>query len=261
MNAYTRLFGIFAASLLLAACSPARTGVVNGTLSTNLRPAISITANAPFTVADSGRIWVSPKTDMVLGALNASFDYAVFTDASVSPAAKFAYAAIIRLDDVEHWNFVPQGKTLPGSFGARKKVEPASREGAMYTLHVPSAGDWASELLVTNGTATPEAWIAKRWLFSLDSGFRALAEYREPWPADFEVPDADIILLRDAQADFLRAFERRAVAAFTFEPALGEFTAAPPASAWQNAPLHPDVAKLAGEIIYVDHSADDYSSD
>lgn len=261
MKPYARIVVLVAASALLAACSPARTGVVNGTLTTNLRPAISISANAPLALADSGRVWVSPKTHEVLGAATASFDYAVYTDSSASPAAKFAYAAIIRLEDMKDWNFVPQGKSLPGSFSAKKKVDPQSREGTLYTLHVPSAGDWASEFLAVNGIPVPGAWIAKRWVFSLDTGFRALAEYREPWPADLEIPDSDIILLRDSQAEFLREFERRAIASFAFDPAAGDFAAAPPAAAWKQSPVLPDVAKLAGEIIYNDRSGRDVSKD
>ncbi|MCC8193469.1 MAG: DUF4851 domain-containing protein [Deltaproteobacteria bacterium] len=256
MKTCARILSVFFAGLLLAGCSPARTGVVDNALTTNRRPAVSIKAAAPFSLADCGRVWVAPKTDLFPGAANASFDYALYTDDTASPVSKMAYAAIIRLENPEDWNFVPQGKTVPGSFGARKKVESVDREGFIYTVHVPSAGDWASELLATNGRAVPEAWIAKRWLFSLDSGARGLAEYREPWPADLDVPESDIMLLRASHADFLREFERRAFAAFIFGSEPGDFPSPPPASKWLAAPVLPDVTRLAGPIISVDRSAD-----
>jgi len=248
----------FAASLLVAACSPARTGVVNSTLTTNQRPAISIEPQPPLRLADSGRVWVSPKTNLLPGAATASFDYALYTDPAVSTASVMAYGAIIRLEDRDRWMFSPQGKALPGSFGVGKKIEGMGREGSLYTLHVPSAGDWASELLTANGKPVPEAWIAKRWLFSLDSELRGLAEYREPWPADLDVPTSDIMLLRPEHADFLREFDRRAYAAFRLGPESHEFFSPPPSAIWIASPIHPDVARLAGEILAIENSGSDY---
>jgi hypothetical protein len=258
MKISTRLMMVFAASLLVAACSPARTGVVNSTLTTNQRPAISIEPQAPLRLADSGRVWVSPRTDVVPGMATASFDYAVYTDPAASASSVLAYAAIIRLEDRDRWMFAPQGKALPGSFGNGKKFQEVCREGFLYTLHVPGAGDWVSELLTANGKAVPEAWIAKRWVFSLDSELRGLAEYREPWPADFDVPALDIVLLRPEHADFLREFDSRAQAAFGFSPESQEFSGPPPSAAWTAAPVHPDVARLVGEVLAVDNSGNDY---
>lgn len=259
MNTYSRASMVFFVCLLLAACSPARTGVVNGTLTTNVRPAVTIRANAPFVLADSGRIWVSPTTDSLLGAADATFDYAVYRDPALSPAQRFAYASIIRFEDMESWNFVSLGR-LPGSFGAIKPVDLVGRGGFIYTLYVPSAGDWASDMLANNGVEPPEAWIAQRWVIDLDKGARALAEYREPWPATMDVPASDILLIGDKDHMFLRNFEQRAIAAFSFSLERGDFTdAAAQSSTWQRSSLHPDVARLAGEIIrIVDHDGGDY---
>lgn len=254
MKQYTRMITIVAASLLLAACAGAKTGVLpDGTLATNLRPAISIKAKAPFTLADAGRIWVSPKTDVLPGSTNASFDYAVYANPASSPAAAFAYAGILKLTDNESWEFVPQGNRLPGVFGARKG-EASVHSGFMYTLHVPAPNDWASELLAANGVAVPEAWIAKRWLFSLDKDVRALAEYREPWPEGLDIPESsDVMLLGESQATFLRDFERRALAAFSFSTTPGDFgNAVPPVSAWKKPQVLFNVEKLMGDVIHKD---------
>lgn len=255
MKPYARIFAVFFASLLFAACSAGRTGVVGGVLTTNQRPAISIAVKAPFTLADCGRVWASPRTMEVPGSVTASFDYAVYTDGTVSPAAKIAYAAIIRLEDAERWNFVPQGNTLPGSFGVRQGAGPVDRAGALYTLHVPAAGDWASELLAANGTAVPHAWIAKRWLFSLDKGTRAMAEYREPWPADLDVPQTDLMLLSASNAEFLKAFETRALAVFSFDTAVGDFSGPAPTSGWHASPVPPDVKNLSGDVISTENAS------
>ncbi len=248
MKTYFCFLTIFLAGLFLAACSPARTGVVGGTLTTNVRPAVSIKANAPLVLADSGRLWPSPKTDGLPGEADASFDYAVYLDPSVPPSSRLAYAAIIRLEDMETWNFTSQS-TLPGAFGGRQRTAPIGHGGFMYTLYVPSSGDWASDLLAANGTPPPEAWVAKRWVYDVDKGARAIAEYREPWPADLDVPEAEILLIGDASADFLRAFERRALSVFTVAAELGDFSGVPEAqSSWEKAPSLPDVARLVGDI-------------
>lgn len=255
MKQYIRIITFVAAVLLLSACTGAKTGVLpDGTLSTNLRPSISIKANAPFALVDAGRVWASLKTDMTPGATDASFDYAVYANPASSPASAFAYAGILKLSDNESWEFLPQGNGLPGIFGARKG-EASMRSGFIYTLHVPAPNDWASELLAANGVTVPEAWIAKRWLFSLDNDVRAMAEYREPWPDGLDAPEAaDVTLLGESQAAFLREFERRALAAFTFSTAPGDFgNAAPPASTWKKAPVLFNVEKLMGDVIHKDN--------
>lgn len=257
MKTYTRMAAILAASVLLAACGGQKTGVLNNTLTTNLKPAITITAHAPFAMMDAGRVWAAPKTDVTPGMADTSFDYAVYASPSVPVSTAFAYAAIIRLDAGDKWEFVPKGNRIQGSFGARKKVAPANRDGAVYTLHVPSEGDWASALLTENGHAVPEAWIAKRWMFSLDSSSRAVAEYREPWPAGLDVPEDDIMLLRESHAVFLQEFETRAFAAFSFDTSVGDFgETSPQVSSWKKSPVPPNVERLAGDVIQVDHSMD-----
>ncbi len=251
MKTYSRASIVFFTCLLLAACSPARTGTVNGTLTTNVRPAITISANAPFVLADSGRVWVSPKTDALPGAADATFDYAVYRDPAVSPAQRLAYASIIRFEDMESWNFVSLGR-LPDSFGGKKPAGVAGRGGFIYTLCVPAVGDWASDLLAANGVEPPEAWMAQRWVIDLDKGARAIAEYREPWPAVMDVPESDILLIGDKDHTLLRAFEQRALAAFAFSTDRGDFAgAAAESSAWQKPLSQPDVARLAGDIIRI----------
>ncbi|MDR3073937.1 MAG: hypothetical protein LBV01_04325, partial [Deltaproteobacteria bacterium] len=95
-----------------------------------------------------------------------------------------------------------------------------------------------------------EAWLAKRWIFSLTNDARAMAEYREPWPDGLEIPESEVMLLHDAQAEFLRAFERRALAAFSFGGERGEFSGAPKAKPSWNVPESlPDVEKLVGEVL------------
>lgn len=246
------------ACLALAACSSARTGVVNGALTTNIRPAVSVTAEKPFVLTDSGRIWVQPRTDQMSITANASFDYAVYADPAAASNARLAYAAVIRLEDRDKWAFFPDPGNLSGSFGSVKTPGLVSREGAVYTLGVPARGDWASDLVTANGFPAPESWLARRWVFMPDTDIRVMAEYREPWPAGLEAPVKDIMLLRDSDAEYLRAFEKRSDAVFAFSAELGDFSGAPAtAPRWKLPRLDPDVPKLAGEIMFLENSGGD----
>ena len=249
MKTNFRILVVLAMSLSLVACFSARTGVVNGTLTTNVRPVVSIKANAPFVLADSGRLLPFPETDELPGLADASFDYAVYTDPSVSPASRFAYAAIIRMDDMETWNFTSQ-RMLPGAFGARQRVAHIGHGGFVYTLHVPSVGDWGSDLLAANGTTPPTAWIAKRWVYDIDKGARAIAEYREPWPVNIDVPEAEILLIGDGGTKFLQDFERRALTVFSVAAELGDFSGVQQVqSSWTKASSLPNITRLAGDVL------------
>lgn len=246
----------------ISACSPARTGVIDGTLTTTYRPGLAVRAETPLTLASSGRVWALIKGDDITALSSAMFDYALYADPAVSPVEKFAYAAFIRLEDNRGWMFLPQGHGLPGQFGAVKPVLPEGREGKMYTLHVPAAKDWASEMLRENGHTPPEAWLVKRWIFSLDSDARAMAEYREPWPEYLEASSSDIMPLRDSHADYLRNFEKRAVAAFTFDATTGDFGGvAQPAPGWKTPRVDPAVSRLVGDVIRITHGNDSGSWD
>lgn len=246
------------ACLALAACSPARTGLIDGTLTTNMRPAVSVTAAQPFVPADSGRLWVQPGTDQMTMVANASVDFAVYTDPAAAPNARLAYAAVIRLEDRDTWAFFPDPGNLPGSFGTVRTPDLTSRDGAVYTLSVPAQGDWASDLVTANGFPAPERWIAQRWVFMPDTDVRVIAEYREPWPDGFEAPAGDIMLLRDRDAEFLRSFEKRASAVFVFSADTGDFSGAPaPARRWNLPRTGPDVPRLAGEIMRLESSDSD----
>jgi hypothetical protein len=253
---FRTVFLLFAVGAL-AACSPARTGVINDTLTTTYKPGLAITTNKPLALASSGKIWAPVKGDDIAAISSAIFDYALYVDPTVSPAEKFAYAAFIRLEDKARWMFQPQGHGLPGQFGAGKSVLPEGREGKIYTLHVPSQNDWASDVLRENGHTPPEAWLVKLWVYSLDSDARAMAEYREPWPEYFEVPSSDIMLLNDTSADFLRNFEKRAVAAFVFDATSADFSGVPQsAPAWKTPRVDPDAERLVGDIIRITHGGD-----
>lgn len=250
------------ASLALFACSPVRTGVVDGALTTNEQPSATIKANTPYAFANGGRVWASPAVaDDVTSDANLSFDYAVYADADASLGTRFAYAAIVRFDDPGNWAFVPQGAKLPGSFGQAKPFGPPELGGTMHALRVESDGDWASGLLAANGVAVPQAWLAKRWVFTLDDAGRAMAEYREAWPDGLDIPDGEMPFLRGNQEEYLRDFERRAVKVFTVDASRGDFSSAPrTASQWKKSATAPDVVRLMGDVRrkYHDDSGGDW---
>ena len=255
MRAYTRSTLMFLACLSLWACAPSRTGVVNGMLTTNVRPAIGVTANKPFTLADSGRIYAQPETNVNTAVANATFDYAVYTDPAVSPAERMAYAAIIRLEESDAWAFFPDAGKLPNSFGATRAPDFTGREGDVYTLCIPAEGDWASALVTANGAKSPAQWLAARWVFITDTDTKAIAEYREVWPEGLETPTTDMMLLYDKDAEYLRAFEKRARTVFSFDSSPGDFSSYAPASPRWNLPrMDPNIPALAGEIMSLENS-------
>ncbi|GHV54102.1 hypothetical protein FACS1894206_06150 [Deltaproteobacteria bacterium] len=246
-----RNISLLLAASLLAACSPARTGVIDGRLTTNLKPAIGIKAGAPFAVAANGRLWVNQHGQEITADVLVSVDYAFYTDKAVSPSSCFAYAAIMRLDSAPYWVFVPQGHPLRGMFGVRKKLDPPVREGSVYSLRVAGADDWASNVLLANGHEAPEAWLAKRWVFSVSDGVRAMAEYREPWPKDMTVPEGNTGLVGDREIAYLRDFDNRANV-FRFDAERGDFSevkASVGQSAWKMPETVLDVEKIVGEVI------------
>lgn len=252
MRRVSQAVALLFAATCFAACSPARTGVIGSTLTTNERTAISITANPPLTLADAGKVWAVPKSNMMTTFGNASFDYAIYTEKGVSPATRMACAAIIRLTDKERWAFQPQ-TNIPGTFGRETVPDYDGRDGRGYTLRVTAAGDWVSDVLAVNGTTPPQTWLAKRWVFVLEQNVRAIAEYREAWPENLEAPGGrDVTLLRDRDVEALRAFENRAEKAFRFSADEGIFTGAPQASTWVMPRTDPDVAALAGEVMYLE---------
>ena len=249
MNSVLRYIVLVLAALSLFACSPARTGVVDGALTTNLTPGMSVRANAPLAMADNGRIWISQKNpDDFMNEALVAFDYAVYTEPGISPADRFAYAAIIHLEDPKSWTFVPQGAALPGSFGGIQPFGPASYGGTMHTLCVAGTGDWASDLLAANGANPPEFWLAKRWVFNLNNEGRVLAEYREPWPSILEKPGKEVPLWQEKSIAYLRDFEQRATGAFSISAAQGAFSEKPLSGRWQKAQVRPDVVRLVGDI-------------
>lgn len=262
MKALLRHASLVLTCAMLFACSPARTGVIDGSLTTNLIPSATVRANAPFVLADNGRIWVSQENfDDIMNPAPMSFDYAVYTEPGVSPASRFAYAAIIWLEDPKAWTFIPQGAKLPGSFGNVRPSGPPELGGTMHTLCVPNTGDWAGEFLAANGTAVPEFWLAKRWVFDLHNDGRVLAEYREPWPDWLEKPGDDLMLLRQRDVDYLLDFGKRAMDVFTVTAERGEFPGAPSSGQWQTPSVRPDVVRLVGDVRRQYHDGGDHDWD
>lgn len=251
MKPYFRSMLALFVLLLVAACSPVRTGVIDGTLATNLRPGLTVAPGERLAFVSGGRVWPTAKTGDV-GPMNVvAFDYALYADPEVSPASKFAYAAFARIEEKGMWMFVPQGQALPGQLGKATRVFD-EREGRLYTLHIPAQGDWASAVLAENGHTPPEAWVAKRWVFSLEGASRAMAEYREPWPDDLDVPDGGLSLLTSRQENFLRDFTKRALAAFAFGSGLGDFDGVPAARpVWKMPATEPNITRLVGDVMRV----------
>lgn len=250
MNRFFRYVRFGVAACLLAACTPARTGVIGNTLTTNIKPHISITAQGQLHVLAHGKITPYAETDRMGAKAGVSFDYALFADdnATASPEAPcFAYAAIVRLAQPNMWRFHPpvpaQNVLFSGS---------TTMDGIVFlhqVLHIPSHNDWASDVWTVNGQQSPTCWIIKRWTAHLGDDARAIMEYREPWKGEAPV-SASIGAMGNNAGETLQAFVSRADAAFSVNRKGGDFSVGntPPASKLALPEKDPDIARLFGAI-------------
>lgn len=236
------------AACLLTACTPARTGVIGNTLTTNVKPAISITGMAPLTVSEHGRLLVESGPPTAEGTASLSFDYAFFTDTEQTKN-RFAYAAIVRITNEKQWRFQPpikfddaisEGRQIAGGFHWSEQL-----------LRVDSNDDWGSGMWESQNGTPPEFWIAKRWITHLNDKTRAVMEYREPWPDAMRMLSGGTVIVTDEADKALQEFLTRADAAFSVEKKMGEFDGTSPkiSSVAPRIPLN--VAKTVGTFIRI----------
>ena len=239
------------AACLLTACTPARTGVIGNTLTTNVKPAISITGQSSFVVKAHGTLRPETATDNATAREMVVFDYAFFADKTPSEttsANRFAYAAIARVSTPKAWRFQPPAK----ADGALSAKTVTIKEVAFFEqiLRVASQDDWGSEVWEENGNSVPRYWLAKRWVAHLNDEVRAVMEYREEWPAEMNAVSEDLIILNGNAGKALLAFNKRADAAFSVEKREGDFagTQTPP-SEYSVSSKSPNITKLVGEVV------------
>lgn len=216
-------FRLLLAACLITACTPARTGVIGNTLTTNVKPEISITGQAPLLLQSSGRLRPNSGMTTTSDSVGFTFDYAFFTDNNAEE--RFAYAAIVRIDNAG-WLFHPPAR-FDGAFALNDR-NLGDFHWTVQLLRVAGDNDWASGVWedASKGgvtTGTPKFWLAKRWVAHLDDTARAVMEYREPWPDVLRMLNETMPLLSDSAAAFLQQFEVRADSAFVVEKKRGEF--------------------------------------
>lgn len=238
------------AACLLTACTPARTGVIGNTLTTNVKPEISITGQDPLVIRASGRLRPNSGMATTSDSADFTFDYAFFTESNAEK--RFAYAAIVRIDNEGQWLFQPPAR-FDGAFGVSERMV-GGFQWSIQLLRVSSDKDWASGVWSdVNGGApaseTPEFWLAKRWITHLNSATRAVMEYREPWPGNLAVLGQDTVLVSDSAAAILQQFDARAEAAFLVEKKRGEFDKNAPQPQATKPRIPINIAKLVGTII------------
>lgn len=251
MKRATLLCSLALALAVLSGCSPAQTGLTGNTLSTNTRPAISITANEPLQPVASGRLWVSMANNRDLFRNStAAFNYAVFSEPGGSGlVTRHAHATITRLNDNMSWRFQPDTWRESNAFTFSRNSPLEGYRWTMQTLRVPSQGDWFSDMWVANGREVPEVWLAKRWGALLNDSNKAVLEYREPWPDCLEAVDTDLLLISGDSAACLSGFNSRAANAFTTAAANTPLEGTQPASVLTIMPASsPNTLRLVGEV-------------
>lgn len=239
----------------LCACTAARTGTVGNTLTTNTRPQVSLTANAPLQRASSGTLWVvGTNSARSMNPPMVELSYALFAQGAPDqngPVTASAHAFIMRLPD-ENWHFSPDSwphfQVLP--FGGTASAGNLPWPGRL--LRVPAEGDWISDMWKANGRDVPEFWLAKRWAETLGETAKGVMEYREPWPEGL-----DETMVFGKGAEQLAEFVKRADAAFTMTT---EYTGLPetaPANSLTLPALQPDTLRLVGDIDATDRGNSD----
>ena len=244
MRRFFHMLRLFLAAVLVTACTPSRTGVIGNTLTTNTKPVISITGQAPLVVRAHGRL--NPESGPTPGTGTASlfFDYAFFMPTDT--ARCFAYAAIVRITGDTFWRFQPP-TAFPGTF-SEAQVHLGGFAWSEQFLRVSETNDWGCALYRENGGTAAEFWLAKRWVAHLNDATRAVMEYREPWPEDLRLIQGTLIM-SDSAAEALTAFSARADAAFMVERKAGDFSGQDKARPGKGTAAVPDIPKLVGEVL------------
>jgi len=249
MHSFFRSARVLAATLLLAACTPARTGVINNTLTTNVKPEISITGMAPFSVRNHGRMLVESGPPSGEGTASLAVDYAFFADKDHMD--RLAYAAIVRITNDTFWYFQPPAKFDEAFSESRQPL--GGYQWSEQLLRIAPEKDWASGAWEDQGGSVPEFWLVKRWVTHLNKSVRAVMEYREPWPAAMRVFSGAIIVSDDANTA-LQEFLGRADTAFAVEKKRGEFDNNSPRTTTAKSRIPLNVAKTIGTVIQSNNS-------
>ena len=257
MHRFFRNIRILLAACLLTACTPARTGIVGNTLTTNVKPLVSITGLAPLSVLAHGTLRPEAVTDRMGSNEMVTFDYALFADNGETnrPVERFAYAAIVRLAHPNAWRFHP-----PVESGTALSSGSVSLDGLAFMheiLRTPSLDDWSSDIWRENNRDVPEQWLVKRWTAHLNESVRVVMEYREPWPDTLRPLSTSAVVASGPGADALLAFIERADAAFKVEKKGGTFdkSTPPPGTRLAIPKKDPDVAKLVGTVMARDNDS------
>ncbi|SBV94946.1 exported hypothetical protein [uncultured delta proteobacterium] len=250
MRRFFHSLRLLLAACILTACTPARTGVIGNTLTTNVKPEISITGQAPLTIQASGRLRPNSGMATISDSADFTFDYAFFM--ANTAEQRFAYAAIVRIDNEGRWLFQPPAR-FDGAFAVNDRII-GGFQWSIQLLRVSSDKDWGSAVWSdVNGGAPasgmPEFWLAKRWITHLNSTTRAVMEYREPWPGNLAVLGADTVIVSDSTAAILQQFDARADAAFLVEKKRGEFDTNTPQPQTSKPRVPVNMAKLVGTVI------------
>lgn len=238
------------AACILTACTPARTGVIGNTLTTNVKPSISITGEDSLTVRAHGRLYPSSGPAMAAGTATLSFDYAFFTSAGRPDC--FAYAAIVRVTNNEAWMFQPPAR-FPDAFSVTD-VSFGGFQWSEQLLRIPVENDWPTAVLEELGGEKRKYWLAKRWVAHLDGANRAIMEYREPWPDAITLLSADTVVFTGEAGETLNAFIKRADAAFSVEQKGGDFGKNAPESHPAATRVPVNASKLIGEVFPVNRN-------
>lgn len=246
MHPFFRNLCLVFAAFLPATCSSAKTEVIGNTLTTNVKPYISITGAAPLSVQGHGRL--IPDVGSATSSIKASvqFDYAIYADSESGAVGKYGYAAIVRLRDANLWRFLPQSE-YSKSGGAFHLAHKGEWTEQLLRVNADSK-DWSSAVWTANNREIPQVWLAKRWSQNLNETIRVVMEYREPWPDDL---GEDPVNLPTAEGGAeLAAFVARADKAFSAEKKAGDFKAGIPTPATKlTMPREqPDVDTLVGSV-------------
>ena len=232
--------------LLLAACTPARTGVVDGSLASTLYPPISVEVDSSLVLHGHGREWVTLATNLLTTRPLGSFDYAVYSGGGAEgPVTRHAHVIFLRPENTWTWVFVPESQGMLGALYYRQ----TAMDGMTVTeqiMPVSAKGDWLSALWRANGREVPERWLARRFSATPDRALRVVAEYREPWPACLPEDAASRLLV---PGECLEDFLQNSGDIFTFIRSVRDADAIVSAPSGLKTPeISPNTRKLAGEL-------------
>ncbi|MCL1915470.1 MAG: DUF4851 domain-containing protein [Desulfovibrionaceae bacterium] len=180
-------------ALLLAACSPAYTGLDGSIMYTNTNPDVAVVPNTGLMPMQSGVIYVNLDSDSNLRP-RTRVNYVIYGDDDSAQVKRHAHVLFTEIIDRHQFQFMPETFSERNELGV-KTVKIEGRSWTEHQRYENFEGDWFTRWWTMNDRNAPKTWIGKRWSRNEDPYTRTIVEYREPLPACASIEENQIMFI------------------------------------------------------------------